>query len=145
MARINDILSAQVGEYKWGVNDCLHTAYMIIENQGYTPPDYSHWYKFSEQEAIIRAKNKYGSLLEAHLLLFRKAGLLVYETSSTITPGDIILLGGQLVCDQLGVSKDVKDLTMLGFVSESYEVLTWFEVGLRPLSNYEYQGLIRCP
>ena len=146
MARINDVLSAQIGEYKWGERDCLKTASMIIQAQGYVPPDYSTWYQYTELQAIAQAKKTYGSMYEAHKELFQKAGLIFYECIPCfMVPGDIILLHGKLESNQLGITIDTKDITRLGFLSESYEVWSWFEMGLKPLSYFECRALIRCP
>ena len=142
MASISRVISDCQGLYEWGKRDCLLTASAVIRAQGQRPPDYKSWHAMDESQAILLAIQQYDSMIKAHSEVFLNSGLKM--THSPKQPGDICLLEGVLKNNQLGIFMDVKAVTRLGFVTESYEVWTWFKPGLYPLHEYTLKGIARC-
>ena len=133
MASITDVISANQGEYLWGVRDCLITAQNVLNSQNKRFPDYSDWHALPEQRAIVKARQQYGSVSEAHSNLFRKEGLHIIA-GDNIRPGDIVIMIGDIRCERLNLHWNTHDkCELLGFVTETYEVWTWFLHGLMPV------------
>lgn len=144
MNNITRILSSQQGSYKWRVRDCLTTATSIISGTRSLSLDYSKWHQMEEKDAILLAQKTFGSLYEAHRSVFGEIGLYISENSVIRSPGDICLLEGDLSNLRLGISLNVKNITRLGFVSDNYEIWTWFQSGLFPLHRYSIRGIVKC-
>jgi len=140
--KITQVLSSQQGSYEWGKRDCLITTEEICFAQGIVV-NYFSWHFYSEREAIMIARKEYGSMFQAHMEILGEAGMEFFDEIQT--PGNICLLEGRIESSQLGIKMNRKNLTMLGFVTESYEVWSWFKAGLFPLSKYDVKGVMGCP
>ena len=141
MASISQVLSSQQGPYKWGVRDCLLTAQAVIQSQGLIPPDYSRFHQMEESVAIRSTQKIFGSMLNAHTMLFQHAGLKLVHNHRV---GDILLLEGNISSNSLEATINVGQITRLGFVTNNYEIWTWFDFGLYPVHKYDVKGIFSC-
>lgn len=138
MSKISETISLFQGSYEWGRRDCLVVATALIEMSlgPNTAPDCSAWHRMPEAKAFVEAKRKHGGVGQAYAAALAKVpGIKRYTISeASIEPGDIVQLGG--VVKVMGGEFDTeKRGHVIAVVDDSYDLLYFTPMGLRPISS----------
>ena len=143
-----EALDSQCGAYKWGKQDCLHTATAIMNAHGVEGARYNSWYQWSEKQAVMRVKRKWGGLASAAINYYANGlpeGLkMTFDENDIKWPGEIAFIRGFVVVNSaLWDTEERGDL--LAFRSPTYELLTWAPMGLTEVTGeYEVFGKLVC-